>query len=119
MTEKMTAGQHAAHIYAEALRSLKRFYDAERDYDAIVDATAKKISGKKFDELSDRDKRTVRHAASTEKLLEEAAGRCVYARDRAHMLATFYLMTRDRQELEEYREIAINGTGRPWVEPTT
>lgn len=110
---EMSAAAHAANTYAEALKSLRRFYQAEREYDAIVSDVAKKMFSKNFDELTLTQKRTVKHAASTEELLKEAAGKCLYARDRAHMLAAVYAMERDWQDREEFQAVR-RLAGRPW-----
>lgn len=97
---QLSAHDHAVRLYQDMLKSLKRFYEAERDYDAIVDETAEKRFGMRFDELNTTEKRITKQQASTEKLLDEAAGRALYARDRTAMLAQAYLVTRDWQDRE-------------------
>ena len=98
---QLSARDHATRLYTDMLKSLKRFYEAERDYDAIVEEVAQKRFHEPFDALTSSEKRQVKHHASTEKLLDEAAGRATYARDRTAMLAQAYLATRDWQDRED------------------
>lgn len=97
----MSAREHAEALYADMLKSLQRFYAAEHDYDAIVNEVARKRFATDFDNLKPYQQRIVKHDAGNEKLLEDAAGKCLYARDRTAMLAAAYQVTRDWQDRYE------------------
>lgn len=100
MTGQLTSGEHASLIYREALISLKKFYQAEREYDAITDEYLNRLKRDYAvtNMAVDAAAMTLaKQRAARDQRQVEAGKRAAYFRERAAMLTGMYLMERDWQ----------------------